>query len=79
MPAMHPQFDSLVLVPLQGYGEVFMHRVKQKHTLARSYFSRLPGMAELIRQHGVDTSGQTMAPGPSTISGHALNMQTQTV
>ncbi|XP_067684534.1 IQ motif and ubiquitin-like domain-containing protein [Haliotis asinina] len=34
----------------EGYGHVFIHKVKQKHTLARNYFSRLPGMAELIRK-----------------------------
>ncbi|XP_046580375.1 IQ and ubiquitin-like domain-containing protein [Haliotis rubra] len=34
----------------EGYGQVFILKVKQKHTLARNYFSRLPGMAELIRK-----------------------------
>ncbi|KAK7101379.1 IQ motif and ubiquitin-like domain-containing protein [Littorina saxatilis] len=62
----------------EGYGEVFIHKVTQKHTLARNYFSRLPGMAELIRQHGADTA-HSMAPGPSTIAGRALNMQSQKV
>ncbi|ESP01005.1 hypothetical protein LOTGIDRAFT_52457, partial [Lottia gigantea] len=32
----------------EGYGQVFIHKIKQKHTLARNYFSRLPGMAEII-------------------------------
>ena len=67
-----------LLVLWQGYGDVFIHKVKQKHTLARNYFSRLPGMAELIRQHAADNT-QTMAPGPSTIAGQALSMQTQKV
>ncbi|XP_072050656.1 IQ motif and ubiquitin-like domain-containing protein [Amphiura filiformis] len=33
----------------KGYGRVFCHKIKTKHTLARNYFSRLPGMAEHIR------------------------------
>ncbi|KAL8612502.1 hypothetical protein ACOMHN_053756 [Nucella lapillus] len=61
-----------------GYGDVFIQKIKQKHTLARNYFSRLPGMAELMRMHGGDKS-PPMAPGPSSIAGQALNMQTQKV
>ena len=30
----------------QGYGRVFCHKIHTKHTLAKNYFSRLPGMAE---------------------------------
>lgn len=39
-----------------------MHRVKQKHTLARNYFSRLPGMAEHVRERANE---KTMSLGPS--------------
>ena len=64
-------------LPFQGYGDVFIQKVKQKHTLARNYFSRLPGMAELMRQHGSEKAN--MAPGPSTIAGHSFPMQPQKV
>ncbi|KAK7499622.1 hypothetical protein BaRGS_00009274, partial [Batillaria attramentaria] len=65
--------DKLVSLD-EGYGEVFIHKVSQKHTLARNYFSRLPGMAELIRQHGGQDNAKSLAPGPSTITGHSVNM-----
>lgn len=34
----------------EGYGAVFQHKVTQKHNFARNYFSRLPGMSELLRE-----------------------------
>ncbi|XP_033102972.1 IQ and ubiquitin-like domain-containing protein isoform X1 [Anneissia japonica] len=33
----------------KGYGHVFCHKIKTKHTLAKNYFSRLPGMADHIQ------------------------------
>ncbi|XP_025107613.1 IQ and ubiquitin-like domain-containing protein [Pomacea canaliculata] len=62
----------------EGYGEVFMQKVKQKHTIARNYFSRLPGMAELMQKHS-NNNGQPLIPGPSSLAGHALPMQSQKV
>ncbi|XP_038060891.1 IQ and ubiquitin-like domain-containing protein [Patiria miniata] len=41
----HIQIEELE----KGYGRVFCHKVNTKHTLARNYFSRLPGMAEHMR------------------------------
>ncbi|XP_071807363.1 IQ motif and ubiquitin-like domain-containing protein [Asterias amurensis] len=41
----HVQIEELE----KGYGRVFCHKVNTKHTLARNYFSRLPGMAEHMR------------------------------
>lgn len=61
----------------EGYGEVFIHKVKQKHTLARNYFSRLPGMAELIRKHAAGEVNTLV--GPSTIAGNTLPMQNRKV
>ncbi|XP_002734642.2 IQ motif and ubiquitin-like domain-containing protein [Saccoglossus kowalevskii] len=34
----------------ESYGRVFCHKIRSKHTLARNYFSRLPGMAEHMRK-----------------------------
>lgn len=39
-----------------------MQKVKQKHTLARNYFSRLPGMAEHVKEKANEKS---MVSGPS--------------
>lgn len=33
----------------KNYGRVFCHKIRTKHTLGRNYFSRLPGMAEVMR------------------------------
>ena len=59
--------------PFQGYGTVFIHKVEHKHTLARNYFSRLPGMAEHMRVsdtksavHGPRISGKAVLPLPAT-------------
>lgn len=70
--------SDLPVVYLQGYGDVFIRKIKQKHTLARNYFSRLPGMAELIRKQKMDNA-QSMAPGPSSLTGHAMTSQPQKV
>ncbi|XP_077981682.1 IQ motif and ubiquitin-like domain-containing protein [Glandiceps talaboti] len=34
----------------ESYGRVFCHKIRSKHTLARNYFSKLPGMAEHMRK-----------------------------
>ncbi|XP_071082848.1 IQ motif and ubiquitin-like domain-containing protein isoform X1 [Haliotis cracherodii] len=57
----------------EGYGQVFIHKVKQKHTLARNYFSRLPGMAELIRKRTGKRDIQSNR-GPS-VAGTAVPVQ----
>ena len=40
----------------QAYGRMFIGKILHKHVLARNYFSRLPGMAEHMKQK---VSGQT--------------------
>ena len=40
----------------QAYGRMFNGMILHKHVLARNYFSRLPGMAEHMKQK---ISGQT--------------------
>jgi len=50
---------------------VFIHKVQQKHTLARNYFSRLPGMAEHIR---IKANEKMMPSGP-TVSGQHFPVQ----
>ncbi|XP_033745272.1 IQ and ubiquitin-like domain-containing protein [Pecten maximus] len=62
--------DKLVNLE-EGYGSVFIHKVQQKHTLARNYFSRLPGMAEHIR---IRANERSMPSGP-TIAGQQLPVQ----
>jgi len=54
----------------EGYGQVFIHKVTQKHNFARNYFSRLPGMAELLREKlgGRDMDVKT---GPA-VAGHSV-------
>ncbi|CAL1532090.1 unnamed protein product [Lymnaea stagnalis] len=54
----------------EGYGQVFIHKVTQKHNFARNYFSRLPGMAEILRKKmGASESGT--GKGPS-VAGHSV-------
>ncbi|XP_069101065.1 IQ motif and ubiquitin-like domain-containing protein [Argopecten irradians] len=62
--------DKLVNLE-EGYGSVFIHKVQQKHTLARNYFSRLPGMAEHIR---IRANERSMPSGP-TIAGQQVPVQ----
>lgn len=38
---------SLIFV-LQSYGDAFTKRVKQRHVMARSYFARLPSIADYL-------------------------------
>jgi len=52
----------------EAYGKTFIHKVKHKHTLARNYFSRLPGMAEHLRSSDQE---KTTKRGPS-VAGRAV-------
>ena len=54
----------------QAYGKTFIHKVEHKHTLARNYFSRLPGMAEHLRRDA-SAKSQASSQGPS-ITGKAV-------
>ncbi|KAK3103197.1 hypothetical protein FSP39_017279 [Pinctada imbricata] len=55
----------------EGYGLVFIHKVQQKHVLARNYFSRLPGMAEHLRYQAQDRS----LPGGPAVEGQQVPVQ----
>ena len=35
--------------PLQAYGAPFIQKIKQKHLLAQNYFSRIPEMADEMK------------------------------
>ncbi|KAH9490582.1 hypothetical protein Btru_033588 [Bulinus truncatus] len=48
----------------EGYGQVFIHKVTQKHNFARNYFSRLPGMSEVLRKK-IEESEKEKPKGPS--------------
>eukprot|EP00057_Strongylocentrotus_purpuratus_P004505 XP_003728839.1 PREDICTED: IQ and ubiquitin-like domain-containing protein isoform X1 [Strongylocentrotus purpuratus] len=50
----HSQIDDLD----KAYGRVFCHKIKTKHTRARNYFSRLPGMAEVMHETAAKKSHQ---------------------
>ena len=56
---------------LQGYGHVFIQKIQQKHVLARNYFSRLPGMAEHVKEKANE---REMRSGPQ-IHGQAVSVQ----
>lgn len=62
--------DKLVSLE-EGYGQVFMQKVHQKHVLARNYFSRLPGIAEHIKEKANERDTRS---GPS-IQGQAVSVQ----
>ncbi|XP_036037701.1 IQ and ubiquitin-like domain-containing protein [Onychomys torridus] len=36
----------------QGYGRLFIHKIKHKHILAKNYFSQIPMLASLMLQDG---------------------------
>lgn len=55
----------------EGYGNVFIQKIQQKHVLARNYFSRLPGIAEHVRERANDRDTRS---GPS-IQGQAVSVQ----
>lgn len=55
----------------EGYGHIFIHKVQQRHVLARNYFSRLPGMAEHIRYKANE---KPMVNGPA-IAGQQVPVQ----
>ncbi len=49
---VHISWSSWIF--FKNYGEVFIRKVKQKHMVAKSYFSKLPGIAEHIRKKEAD-------------------------
>lgn len=55
----------------EGYGNVFIQKVQQKHVLARNYFSRLPGIAEHVKERANERDTRS---GPS-IQGQAVSVQ----
>lgn len=59
----HSRIDNLEA----GYGRVFSHKIHTKHTLARNYFSRLPGMSEHMR-----TQATQLKPGNSIATKPAM-------
>ncbi|XP_059171767.1 IQ and ubiquitin-like domain-containing protein [Physella acuta] len=54
----------------EGYGQVFIHKVTQKHNFARNYFSRLPGMSEILRKK-IGAAENSAANAPA-VSGHTV-------
>jgi hypothetical protein len=58
----HSRLDHLN----EAYGQVFINKIQHKHTLARIYFSRLPGMSEQLR---TKASGSQRLPGPGQVVG----------
>ena len=50
---------------LQSYGRPLVHKVQHKHTLARNYFSRIPGMAEFMREHAQGSKALHNGPAVS--------------
>ncbi|XP_064632189.1 IQ motif and ubiquitin-like domain-containing protein isoform X2 [Lineus longissimus] len=55
----------------EGYGKVFIHKVDHKHTLAKNYFARVPGMAQLMKTKEPKNPNSRMP----TISGKKLSVQ----
>jgi hypothetical protein len=41
--------NDVILIFLQAYGRMFIGKILHKHLLARNFFSRLPGMAERMK------------------------------
>ncbi|WAR27195.1 IQUB-like protein [Mya arenaria] len=62
--------DKLVNLE-EGYGQVFIQKVQQKHVLARNYFSRMPGMAEHVKERASERDTRS---GPS-IQGQSVTVQ----
>ncbi|XP_034306877.2 IQ motif and ubiquitin-like domain-containing protein isoform X1 [Magallana gigas] len=58
----------------EGYGQVFIQKVQQKHVLARNYFSRLPGMSEHLRVMANDRYTQPNGPA---INGQQVPVQSK--
>lgn len=40
--------QNSIFFSLQGYGRLFIHKIKHKHILAKNYFSQIPVLASLI-------------------------------
>lgn len=64
----------VIISCFQGYGQVFIQKVQQKHVLARNYFSRLPGMAEHLRVMANDRYTQPNGPA---INGQQVPVQSK--
>lgn len=67
-------YIMLCYLSFQGYGQVFIQKVQQKHVLARNYFSRLPGMAEHLRAKANDRYTQPNGPA---INGQPVPVQSK--
>ena len=52
-------FSICFIVSFQAYGRVFCHKIKTKHTRARNYFSRLPGMSEIMHEKAAQQDNQS--------------------
>lgn len=65
---------ALLFLVFQGYGQVFIQKVQQKHVLARNYFSRLPGMSEHLRVMANDRYTQPNGPA---INGQQVPVQSK--
>lgn len=57
----------------EAYGRMFIGKILHKHVLARNYFSRLPGMAEHMKQK---ISGQTRGLANNGTRAEPLKVQT---
>lgn len=72
---MNRKISSCIFIScFQGYGQVFIQKVQQKHVLARNYFSRLPGMAEHLRAMANDRYTQPNGPA---INGQQVPVQSK--
>jgi len=58
----HLRVDHLA----ESYGTVFMNKIRDKHTVARIYFSKLPGMSEQLRKKS------KKMPGPQELCGKSV-------
>ncbi|XP_051007816.1 IQ and ubiquitin-like domain-containing protein [Acomys russatus] len=66
--AAHLKLESIE----EGYGRLFLHKIKHKHILAKNYFSQVPVLAALLQEddevgeirskYYVDTSPKTIEP-----------------
>jgi len=45
---MYVWIFNFIFFYLQGYGRLFIHKIKHKHILAKNYFSQVPVLASLI-------------------------------
>lgn len=43
-------FFNKLIITFKNYGEPFVKKIKQKHVMAKNYFSKLPGIADYLRK-----------------------------